>query len=268
MGVDVRTGAEPGKTEMIDVWPGHAGPVGGRVRMWLSDGGILEADRVLVACGRLPRVEGLSLEELGVDVRPGEGLPVDETCRVPATGMEEGGVWAAGDVTGMAPSAHVARYQARVVAAGLRGERRAACYRAIPRVVRTRPAVRCVGAGPSPDRAAEPGIEILTAGYDLAATARAAGRAGERGRVELYADGSRGVLVGAAAAGPYAEEWMSEIALAVRAETPLALLTDVVHGHPGQGEAIEAPLRELAALARARSGGDPSQSDRPREDAR
>ena len=79
-----------------------------------------------------------------------------------------------------------------------------------------------------------------------AATARAAVEADERGRVELYADPTRGLLVGAAAAGLHADEWMSEIALAIRAETPLSLLADVVHAFPTHGESVEAPLRELA----------------------
>ena len=112
------------------------------------------------------------------------------------------------------------------------------------KVVYTTPTVYAVGIAPK--QAEELGIDLLTAGYDLAATARAAVEADERGRVELYADRSRGLLIGAAAAGLYAEEWMSEITLAVRAETPLSILTDVVHAFPTYGEAVEPVLRELA----------------------
>jgi dihydrolipoamide dehydrogenase len=231
MGVDLRLGAAVGNVERKDVG----------VRLWLSDGGTLDADRVLVAAGRRPRVAGLGLEHLGVTVTPGEGIPVDETCAVPSA---TGGVWAAGDVTGIARTAHAARYQARVALSNLLGRRREADYRAIPRVVYTSPTVYSVGI--SPMQADELRIDLVTAGYDLAATARAAVEADERGRVELYADRSRGLLVGAAAAGLHAEEWMSEIALAIRAETPLSLLADVVHAFPTYGEAVEAPLRELA----------------------
>jgi pyruvate/2-oxoglutarate dehydrogenase complex dihydrolipoamide dehydrogenase (E3) component len=66
--------------------------------------------------------------------------------------------------------------------------------------------------------------------------------------VELYADTGRGVLTGAAAVGTGAPEWMSEIALAIRAEVPLSTLTDVVRSFPTYGEAIEPPLHELAGL--------------------
>ncbi|WP_149263488.1 NAD(P)/FAD-dependent oxidoreductase [Actinomadura sp. K4S16] len=231
MGVDLRLGADVADVERKDV--------GARLR--LSDGGTLDADRVLVAAGRRPRVEGLGLENLGVDVVPGRGIPVDATCRVPSGG---GSVWAAGDVTGIARTTHAARYQAQVALSNLLGNRREADYRAIPRVVYTMPSVYSVGI--SPRQVEELGIDLLTAGYDLASTARAAVEADERGRVELYADRARGLLVGAAAAGLNAEEWMSEIALAIRAETPLSLLADVVHAFPTHGESVEAPLRELA----------------------
>ncbi|RMI30465.1 NAD(P)/FAD-dependent oxidoreductase, partial [Actinomadura harenae] len=155
-----------------------------------------------------------------------------------------GGVWAAGDVTGVARTTHAARYQARVVVSNILGKRHEADYRAIPRVVYTAPTVYAVGV--SPVHAERAGTRLIMAGRDLSATARASVEAEDRGRVELYADAERGLLVGAAAVGLYAEEWMSEIALAIRAETPLSLLTDVVHAFPTFGEAVEAPLRELA----------------------
>ena len=63
----------------------------------------------------------------------------------------------------------------------------------------------------------------------------------------MYADRSTGLLVGAAAVGLYAEEWMGEITMAIRAGIPLSVLTEVVHAFPTYGEAVEASLRELAA---------------------
>ncbi|QFG24999.1 NAD(P)/FAD-dependent oxidoreductase [Actinomadura sp. WMMB 499] len=230
-GVDLRLGADVAQVERKE----------SGLRLWLSDGGTLDADRILVAAGRRPRTAGLGLETLGVTVSPGQGVPVDETCRVLGA---EGGVWAAGDVTGIARTTHAARYQADVVLTNVLEGRREADYRAVPRVVYTTPTVYAVGI--TPGQAAELGIDLDIAGYDLAATARAAVEADDRGRVELYADRSRGLLIGAAAAGLHAEEWMSEIALAIRAETPLSLLADVVHAFPTYGESLEAPLRELA----------------------
>ncbi|REE95875.1 dihydrolipoyl dehydrogenase family protein [Thermomonospora umbrina] len=229
MGVDVRTGAAPAKVERSD--PG--------LRLWLSDGSLLDADRVLVATGRRPRTRGVGLAAVGVTTGPGEPLRIDETCRLHG----RDGLWAAGDVTGM-KTAHAAAYQARVVAANVLGKRRTADYRALPRTLFTTPSVYAVGV--SPRRAENEGMDLLSAGYDLAATVRGRVEDAGPGRVELYADRSTGKLVGAAAVGPYAEEWMGEIALAIRAEVPLSVLTDVAHAFPTYGEAVEAPLRELA----------------------
>ena len=158
---------------------------------------------------------------------------------------DSGRVWAAGDVTGIAPYTHTARYQASVVIANILGERRVADYRAIPRCVYTTPSVCCVGV--TPGQAAATGIQLRTVGHDLAETARAAVEDDDRGRIELYADMTRGdMLVGAAAVGRSAEEWMGELALAIRAGIPLKTLADVVHAFPTYGEAIERSLRELA----------------------
>jgi pyruvate/2-oxoglutarate dehydrogenase complex dihydrolipoamide dehydrogenase (E3) component len=156
-----------------------------------------------------------------------------------------GRVWAAGDVTGIAPYTHTARYQASVVIANILGEHRVADYRAIPRCVYTTPSVCCVGV--TPGQAAAAGIQLRTVGHDLAETARAAVEVDDRGRIELYADMTGGdTLVGAAAVGRSAEEWMGELALAIRAGIPLKTLADVVHAFPTYGEAIERSLRELA----------------------
>ncbi|MGI8330814.1 dihydrolipoyl dehydrogenase family protein [Actinomadura scrupuli] len=262
LGADLRLG-----TRIIAAERTESGP-----RLRLADGAVIEADRILVSTGRRPRVSGLGLEALGIAADPARGVPLDVTCQVltdfpaaqpgdpqgatppegpPHQAPEDGlggRVWAAGDITGLTPSTHLALYQARVVVANVLGKRQEADYRAMPRAVRTTPSVYAVGL--SPVRAEEMGVGLISAGMDLAGTARAAVEEDERGstggRVELYADPARGVLVGATAVGLYAEEWMAEIALAIRAEIRLDILTDVAHAFPTYGEAVEPPLRELA----------------------
>ncbi len=175
-------------------------------------------------------------------------------------------VWAAGDVTAIAPYTHTARYQAQIVAANILGGHRAADYRAIPRTVYTSPSVYTVGMSPSLAEAT--GVELITASYDLAETARATVEDDDRGRVELYADAGAGdLLVGAAAIGPDAEEWMGEVTLAIRARIPLAVLTDVVHAFPTYGEAVGRPLRGLAQRPAGQPGGRPETGAESRDDA-
>jgi dihydrolipoamide dehydrogenase len=175
-------------------------------------------------------LKGLGLESLGIDVG-GEALEVDDHCRV----VGQPNVWAAGDVTGIAPYTHAATYQGRVVAANVLGSDTVADYRAMPRAVYTDPPVASVGE-----------MEGVRHAMDVGETARAASDGGG-GRLVLAADPGRGVLVGASAIGPHADEWIGEATLAIRAEVPLALLADVVHPFPTFSEAYGEAFRVLAS---------------------
>jgi len=256
-GVDVRLGSAAAKAERMDEG----------LALTLEDGTRIEADRVLLATGRRPRLGGLGLDRLGIELTPGLPVPVDATGRVvpsrpagasPAAGPPAAaaptapagpggtpGMWAAGDVTGLGTHTHTARYQAGVVAANILGRPRAADYRAIPRAVYTRPPVFAVGV--SPQSAAEAGIALLTAAAGLRDTARGAVTGGEAGRVELYAHPESGTLLGAAAVGQSAPDWMGEVTLAIRAGLPLAILADTVHAFPTWSEALEPAIRDLAS---------------------
>jgi pyruvate/2-oxoglutarate dehydrogenase complex dihydrolipoamide dehydrogenase (E3) component len=229
-GVDVRLEVEAKRFE----------PADGGARAQLSDGTALDVERVLVATGRKPNTDDLGLDLLGVTPADDGSLATDERCRV--EGPQH--VWAAGDVTGVAPYTHAANYQARVLVANLLGADRTADYRAIPRAIYTSPAVASVGRTAAEAR--DDGIDPQTAVMDVGDTARATTEGARGGRLVLTADRCRGVLIGAAAIGPHAEEWLAEATLAIRAEVPLPVLADVVHAFPTYGEAFEPPLRELA----------------------
>ena len=236
----------------------------------LADGTRIDADRLLLASGRRPRLGGLGLDALGLEVTPGMALPTTTRCEVAGA---RGQVWAAGDVTGTTHT-HASRYQASVVAANILGRRREADYSAIPRCVFTTPSVYGVGVvpGPAPEeeeaaaeeaalQSAGPGpregldiengpetapadARLVTARASLGDTIRAQLGLDDLGCVELYAQD--GVLVGAVAVGPDAASWMGEVTLAIRARLSVAVLADVVHAFPTYGEALETALRELA----------------------
>ena len=248
-GVTIRTGAKATAVE--------PGPRGG-LRAHLEgegvdeeEGATIEGDRLLVVTGRAPNVEDLGLEVLGVEPG-GSGVEVDEHCRVRGAP----GVWAAGDVDGVAPFTHTATHQGQLVVDQILGDRAqgddAVDHRsAIPRCVYTDPPVAAVGLTAS--QAEEAGIDVVTARFDPADTARAVveGAGADDvgvGTVVLVADRRRGVLVGAGLVGPHADEWLGQLTLAVRAEVPLAVLADVVQAFPTFSEALTPPLRELAGL--------------------
>src|SRR6202012_5374150 len=106
----------------------------------LDDGRTLSGDRLLVATGRRPRLEGIGLETVGIDAKS-HGIPVDAHLRAGE------GLWAIGDVNGIWLLTHVGKYQGRVVAANILGESREAHHEAVPRVVFTDPQGARLGAG-------------------------------------------------------------------------------------------------------------------------
>jgi len=211
---------------------------GGIARAQLSDNTTVDVERVIIATGRRPTTEDLGLETLDINLNEAGAIPVDNNCRVDG----QPHVWAAGDITGIAPFTHTANYQARIVVANLLGETRSANYAAIPRAIYTDPPVASVGQNVGPDT---PSDLLITATMDLDQTARAAIDGHSNGILVLTADPVREVLVGAAAIGPKVDEWLAEASLAIRAEIPLAVLADVVHAFPTYGEAFEPALRDL-----------------------
>src|SRR5262249_22315464 len=128
----------------------------------LDDGRELSGDRLLVATGRRPRVDGIGLETVGVRA-DGRGIPVDANLRAGER------LWAIGDVTGLWLLTHVGKYQGEVVAANILGEPREADYAAVPRVVYTDPQAASVGTTEAPFSATVPVSDVAkTATYTRA----------------------------------------------------------------------------------------------------
>jgi len=230
--IDIQLGAEIKAMEAT----------GGRQARALLDGGlVIETEQVILAVGRTPATGTLGLDAIGITPDDTGALAVDPRCRV--EGQDH--VWAAGDVTGVAPYTHGANYQAQVVTHNLLGGNQIADYRAIPRVVYTHPPMASTGT--PADQARDNGIDVITAAMDMSQLARTATDGAADGLLILVADRGREVLIGAAAVGPGADEWISEASVAIRASIPLKTLADVVHPFPTFAQAYEVPLRKLAA---------------------
>ncbi len=210
--------------------------IGDSVRVHLGRDDAVEASRILIATGRTPNVEGFGLEQLGVDTSE-RGIRVDERLRA------ADGVWAIGDVSGVALLTHVGKYQARVAAADIAGRDVVVDYRAIPAAVFTDPQVGSVGTTQHQG--------LVTVSYKVEGGRLSTYERPKRsGLVKLAADPARRVLVGAVTVGPEAGEWLGQLTLAVRAEVTLDVLLDTIQPYPTFSESIFNALRELeSALA-------------------
>jgi pyruvate/2-oxoglutarate dehydrogenase complex dihydrolipoamide dehydrogenase (E3) component len=204
----------------------------GRFVVVFDDAPALEADRLLVATGRRPRVAGIGLEAVGIEPEP-RGITVDAR-------MSAGdGLWAIGDVTGIWPLTYVGKYHGRVAASNILGQHREADYTAVPRVVFTHPQAAAVGEPDGP----------VTATISLSSVPKTATylRAWDEhpGFLTLISDGE--ILTGAYGLGPEAGEWMQQATVAIRARVPLAVLSDTIQPFPTFSEAFRFALAELTA---------------------
>jgi pyruvate/2-oxoglutarate dehydrogenase complex dihydrolipoamide dehydrogenase (E3) component len=196
------------------------------------DGNELRGERLLVATGRRPRIDGLGLETVGIE--PGRGgIEVDSRLRA------ADGVWAIGDVNGVWPLTYVGKYQGRIVAANITGTDREADYSAVPRVVFTDPQAASVGEAEGPLEVTSqlsevPRTSTYTRAYDQ-----------KPGFMTLISDGER--LTGAYALGPEAGEWLQQATVAIRAKLPLELMEDVIQPFPTFSEVFLHALTELGA---------------------
>jgi pyruvate/2-oxoglutarate dehydrogenase complex dihydrolipoamide dehydrogenase (E3) component len=219
--IDIRLNARAQRVERID----------GGVRLELASE-TFEASNLLIATGRRPNVEGLGLEQIGIEVGR-EGITVDDRL---CAGDH---VWAAGDVTGVALFTHVGKYQGRIAAANVAGGERRANYHALPSTIFTDPQVAAVG-----DTSGEGAV---VAKWDLTKVSRTGTfqKPKRPGFVKLFADPERKVLVGAVLVGPEAGEWMGQLTLAIRAEVPVGVLRDTIQPFPTFSEAIFFAARDL-----------------------
>src|SRR6266536_628580 len=217
----------------------------------LDNGRQLRGDRLLLATGRRPRVDGLGLETVGVTA-DGHGIPVDAHLRAGER------LWAIGDVTGVRLLTHMGKYQGEVVVANILGESREANYRAVPDVVYTDPQAASVGAFEGRFSATTPLSEVAkTATYTRA-------YADSNGFLTLLSDGER--LTGAYALGPEAGEWLQQATLAIRARVPLQVLRDTIQPFPTFSEIYVAALKALHSqitAARQSADGNPGLTRHP-----
>ncbi len=152
-----------GVTVHTGVAPASARKAGGTTLVTLDTGTQVEADVLILGAGRRPRTAGFGLETVGVTLTGSGGIAVDEHCRAGP------GLWAVGDVTGVALFTHLAKYQGRVVADNILGRERAASYEGIPRVVFADPEIAAVGLTAA--QAAARGIRTATAEISVADSA-------------------------------------------------------------------------------------------------
>jgi pyruvate/2-oxoglutarate dehydrogenase complex dihydrolipoamide dehydrogenase (E3) component len=192
----------------------------------------IEVDRVLLAVGRAPNVEGLGLDAAGV-AHDQRGVLVDDRLRT-----SNKRVYAAGDIASAFKFTHSADALARIVIGNALffGRARASAL-TIPWSTYTDPEVAHVGL--YPEEAAERGIALDTYRVERAEVDRAVLDGETDGFAKLHAKKGKDKLLGATIVGPDAGSLICEVAALMRAGAGLAALAATIHPYPTQAEILK-----------------------------
>jgi mercuric reductase len=195
----------------------------------------VRAERILLAAGRVPNVEGLNLESVGVETTRA-GISVDERLR---TSVE--GIWAAGDVTAVAQFTPVAQYQARIAVADMFGaDGPAADYSVLPTAIFTDPELGSVGL--TEEQAREAGHDV---GVGRAEHVRRFSYIDARhGLFKVVYDRGDGKVLGLHVVSRNAGDVVQGFSIGLRVGVTIDELTRMHHVFPTFGEGLKAAAEQ------------------------
>jgi pyruvate/2-oxoglutarate dehydrogenase complex dihydrolipoamide dehydrogenase (E3) component len=207
---------------------------GGKVRLRVEshDKGYDEVvDKILVAVGRAPNVEGLGLEAAGV-AYSNKGVQVNDQLQT-----SRPHIFAAGDVCSPYQFTHAADFMARtVIRNALFFGRAKASALTIPWCTYTDPEIAHVGLYPK--QAQEQRVEIDTFTRNLADVDRAILEGRTNGLVRVHVRKGGDKIVGATIVAHHAGDMISEITLAMTNGLGIKHIAATIHPYPTQAEAV------------------------------
>jgi len=193
----------------------------------------VQADKVLMAVGRRPNMEGLNLEAAGIDYTR-KGITVNDRYETSVPG-----IYAVGDVTGGIMLAHAATFQGLHALNHICGQEDSIRFDLIPAAVFTMPEVAVVGL--TEEQCREQGLQVRC----LKSFYRANGKAVSMDETDGYCKlivADDGKLLGAHIMGAHASDLIHEAALAMYSGISIGSLQSVIHAHPTLSEVFQAAL--------------------------
>jgi pyruvate/2-oxoglutarate dehydrogenase complex dihydrolipoamide dehydrogenase (E3) component len=201
---------------------------------YLSPGEIpqnIAADRLLIAAGRSPRVEGLGLERIGVEFDR-RGIRVDDYLRT--TNRR---IFAAGDVCSAFQFTHAADFMARtVIQNALFLGRKKFSSLVIPWCTYTSPELARVGLNQQEAQQQSRSVTTLQLDFNQLDRAILEGQTEGFARVHLRSGSDR--ILGATIVGEHAGELLSEITLAMTRRLGLGAIGAAIHPYPTWSDAV------------------------------
>jgi dihydrolipoamide dehydrogenase len=187
-------------------------------------------EKVLIATGRRPVLEGLGLEAAGI-AHDRSGIVVNERMETSITG-----IYAIGDVTGRNMLAHVASTAGMVAAENAMGLSSLMEYNAVPACIFTTPEIATVGL--TEQEALAGGYAVKVSKFNFAANGKAVSMGESDGLVKIVADANSGKVLGMHILGPHASDLIMEGALAIRNNLTARDIAHTIHPHPTLAETV------------------------------
>jgi dihydrolipoamide dehydrogenase len=216
---------------------------GSQLTVHFGDGETVQADLMLVSVGRGPVVDGLGLEEIGIQFDKRKGIAADERRRTTVPH-----IFAVGDCAGYWQLAHTAFREGEVAAENACGHDAIVDNRAVPRPIYTDPEIAAVGLTESEARE-QYGDDVAVGQFPWVANARAVMQDETVGWVKSIHETRYGELLGLVMVGPHVTDLVEAGVVAIDAEATVETVADGMAPHPTLSEAIKEA--GLVALGRA-----------------
>jgi pyruvate/2-oxoglutarate dehydrogenase complex dihydrolipoamide dehydrogenase (E3) component len=188
-------------------------------------------DEILVGGGRRPNLEGLGLDEAGVQYSA-QGVTVDDRLRT-----TNPRIFAAGDICSRYKFTHAADAMARIVIANaLFFARRKVTDLVIPWCTYTDPEVAHVGYYEKDAKAA--GFDVATITEHFGHVDRAVLDGEDEGYARVHYDKKTGKILGGTIVARHAGEMLGELTLAMVAKQSVGVLSSTIHSYPTQAEVM------------------------------
>ena len=216
---------------------------GSQLTVHFGDGETVDAELMLVSVGRGPTVEGLGLEEIGVEFDRRKGIAADERRRTTVPH-----VYAVGDCAGYWQLAHTAFREGEVAAENALGHDAVVDNRGVPRPIYTDPEIAAVGLTEAEARE-QYGDDVASGQFPWVANARAVMQNETVGWVKSIHETRYGELLGVVMVGPHVTDMVEAAVVALDAEATVEIVADGMAPHPTLSEALKEA--GLVALGRA-----------------
>jgi dihydrolipoamide dehydrogenase len=192
---------------------------------------IIEAEIVLSAVGITTNLEGLGLEDLGIEVENSK-VKVNEYYETNIAG-----IYAIGDIVSGQALAHLASHEGILCVEKIAGKHvEPLDYGNIPACTYTVPEIASVGM--TEQQAIEAGYEIKVGKFPFTASGKASAGGNKEGFVKIIFDAKYGECLGCHMIGDNVTEMIAEIVVARKLETTAEEIIKAVHPHPTMSEAI------------------------------